>query len=47
MSSPCALCQEFDAEAQPAFQPDGDTVEVGKKARVTIVDASCQIQDGR
>ena len=47
MPGPCALCPEFYAESTPEFPPDGETVEVGAKARSTIVDASHQTEDGR
>jgi len=47
MSSRCALCPEFVAESPSEFQPDGETVQVGAKARSTIVDASRQREDGR
>ena len=47
MSNPCALCPDFIAEYTPECQPSGGTVEVGTKARSTIVDASRQREDGR
>lgn len=47
MSTPCPLCPEFGAESTTTYKPNGETVEVGTRAKATIVDASQQRQDGR